>query len=476
MQDLIARFERLRPQVDFCSLRYVRNRRESLSVRRGVVEPLSSSEDQGLMVTVIDGGGYGYAATSDLSSDGVYHALGIAQRWAARSVGHCAFDPACLPRPAGRGNFSTPVRVAWDEVSIGDKLDRLRSLCDRLPIDPRITDYQVAVTRVDSEILLVSSEGAEIHQYIRRVLPLLWVNANEGIETQTRSVGSAHARQGGLEVLDEMLGGDIPERLAGEAVELLSAPNCPAGTLDLVLGPAQMALQIHESIGHPLELDRILGDERNYAGGSFVRPEDFGSFRYGSEHLNVVHDPFCEGEVAGFGFDDAGLESSREYVIESGVLVRGLGGELSQKRLGVPGVACARASSWNRPPIDRMANLNLEPGTSTLPELVASIERGVYMDDNDSWSIDDSRRKFQFGCEWGRLIEDGELTSLVKNPNYRGVTTEFWSSLDGVGDADTRRVLGTPNCGKGEPHQLNTAGHASPVCRFRGVEVFGGEH
>jgi predicted Zn-dependent protease len=233
-------------------------------------------------------------------------------------------------------------------------------------------------------------------------------------------------------------------------------------------------LQIHESIGHPLELDRILGDERNYAGTSFIGLKDFGRYQYGSELLNISFDPGIPEELASYSFDDDGMPARKEMLIQGGLLLRPLGGALSQLRSGLPGVANSRASSWNRAPIDRMANLNLEPGDQTLAQLISGIERGVLMSTNRSWSIDDARNKFQFGCEWGRLIEDGELRGVVKNPNYRGVSAHFWRSLAAVGDASTFEVHGTPYCGKGEPNQVVRVGHASPACVFRQVEVFGG--
>jgi predicted Zn-dependent protease len=250
--------------------------------------------------------------------------------------------------------------------------------------------------------------------------------------------------------------------------------------MDLVLLPSQMALQIHESIGHPLELDRILGDERNYAGTSFVTLDMFGAYRYGSTLLNVTFDPTRGEEFASFAFDDEGSRARREYLIRDGVLLRPLGGTISQQRAaGVRGdfdpVATARSCGWNRPPIDRMSNLNVEPGSSTLQEMIASIDDGILMKTNASWSIDDSRNKFQFGCEWGQRIRAGRLAEVVRNPNYRGVSATFWRSLAMVGDASTMEVMGTPYCGKGEPNQAIRVGHASPACRFDGVDVFGAE-
>jgi len=263
-------------------------------------------------------------------------------------------------------------------------------------------------------------------------------------------------------------------RLAEEAIQLLMAPNCPSGQMDLVLMPDQVMLQVHESIGHPLELDRILGDERNYAGTSFVTPDMFGSYRYGSELLNVSYDPTRREEMAAFAYDDDGTQAQKVWLIKDGMLVAPLGGRLSQARAGLPGTANARACAWNRPPIDRMANINVEPGTSSLAAMLGSVRRGVLMRTNVSWSIDDSRNKFQFGCEWGELIEDGKRIGVVKNPNYRGVSATFWRSLRAVGDASTFEVHGTQYCGKGEPNQVIHCGHAAPVCVFSSVDVFGG--
>ena len=256
-------------------------------------------------------------------------------------------------------------------------------------------------------------------------------------------------------------------------MEVLNAPTCPSDTRDIIILPSQLMLQIHESIGHPLELDRILGDERNFAGTSFVTPDMFGSFQYGSEHLNISFDPTVEGQICSYNYDDDGLKAEKVMLIENGVLKRGIGGKISQMRSGLPGTASTRAVSWDVPTMDRMGNINLEPGNSTIDEMIASVEKGILVGNNVSWSIDDSRNKFQFGCEWGRLIENGELKGWVKNPNYRGISQNFWRSLKAVGNADSVTVLGTPYCGKGEPGQTATVGHATPPALFSNVEVFG---
>ncbi len=477
MHERIAeRFRIIAPAVDFCSLRFVQTRSEFLSVRQNILQPVSTSEDIGAMITIIDGGGMGYAGTSDLTEAGLRRAAEHARSWARRSAGRSVVDFSQIPFPRPDGEYTSPVQIPWSGMLRQDKIDLLRLASERLKIDDRIVDWEASLWGTESETLYLTADGGRAHQSFRYLVPMLSATANAGTETQTRTfAGRGYCRQGGLEVLDHTHFRDAAPHLASEALQLLTAPNCPSGTMDVLLAPDQMILQIHESIGHPLELDRILGDERNYAGTSFVTPEMFGSYRYGSDLLNITFDPTRPEEFASYAFDDDGQPARREYLIRNGILLCGLGGVTSQARTGLPGVANSRATGWNRPPIDRMANLNLESGSSTFAEMVAAVERGVYMRTNTSWSIDDSRNKFQFGCEWGQLIEQGQLTTVVKNPNYRGVSATFWRSLKMVGNRETLDVLGSPFCGKGEPNQVIRVGHASPACLFADVEVFGGE-
>jgi predicted Zn-dependent protease len=471
-----ACFRQIVPAADFCSLRFVHERSEMLSVRQNVLQPVITSEDMGAMVTVVADGGLGYAGTSDITLSGLQRAAEYAQNWAQHSAKRSVIDFATIVREPPRGEYSSPEHLPWQSVSLPDKLDLLRTECARLKTDARIVDWEASLWYTEMDTLYLTADGGRVQQLFRYIVPMLSATANAGAETQTRTFGGrGYCRQGGLEVLDHLGFRTAAPRIAAEALQLLTAPNCPAGVMDLLLAPDQMILQIHESIGHPLELDRILGDERNYAGTSFVTPEMFGTYHYGSPLLNVTFDPTRTEELASYGFDDEGLPACREFLIKDGLLVRGLGGLTSQVRADLPGVANTRACSWNRPPIDRMANLNLEPGAASFADMVAAVERGVYMQTNCSWSIDDSRNKFQFGCEWGQLIEDGQLTTVVKKPNYRGISATFWRSLKMVGNRDTVLVMGTPNCGKGEPNQMIRVGHASPVCLFADVEVFGGE-
>ena len=454
---------------------------EQLAVRHGVAEAPKRSYDEGVMLTVVDGG-VGYAATPDASEAGLAEAFRRAHALARAGAGRSAYDAEHLPRARAHGTYRSAVERPMERLPLADRLALLQRVDASARLDARIVDSQTTLWTVNSDHLFVTGDGARIEQRFAFLNPAVQVTAHHEGVTQVRSSAGQYngfCQQGGIEVLERARFEDDGVRVATEALELVGAARCPDGTLELVLMPDQMMLQIHESIGHPLELDRILGDERNFAGTSFVTLDMFGHYRYGSELLNVSHDPTREHEFAGFAYDDDGTPAERRMLIERGVLQRPLGGSLSQARAraagyDVGGVATTRASSWNRAPIDRMSNLNVEPGDASFEDIIGSVELGVVMHTNCSWSIDDSRNKFQFGCEYARMIRNGRLAEVVRNPNYRGISATFWRSLAKVGDASTAQVMGTPYCGKGEPSQVIRVGHASPVCLFSGVEVFGG--
>ena len=476
LDETAKRARDLAPDLDYWTLRVMTEESETLSVRQGVVEPTRIETGCGAMISVIRGSGMGYAATSDLSAGGLRAAFGRAVHWAELHAESGLFDAALVPRSHIRSEYRTRTLESWEARSTEDKLALLQDACAALKIDPRILDWfaWLGYSRVSQ--LLVTGDGGRSEQVLEYVNPGLAAVAHAGSQTQRRTGGGAdRPGQGGLERIAQVGFLDAAPRVAEEAIALLAAPECPSGTRDLVLMPGQMALQIHESIGHPLELDRILGDERNYAGTSFVTPDMFGSYRYGSELLNVTFDPGVQGELASYAADDEGTAAERVHLIRDGILERPLGSRLSQARSDLSGVANARACGWDRPPIDRMANVNLEPGDTSLDELIAGVAHGVLMDTNRSWSIDDSRNKFQFGCELGRLIEDGALGDLVRNPGYRGISASFWRSLAGVGNREGLEVGGVLYCGKGEPNQAVYVGHAAPPGLFRNVSVFGGE-
>ncbi|MGN8249703.1 TldD/PmbA family protein [Pseudomonas sp. SMV7] len=472
---LRQRFAALRSTAELFSLRHVKQSHQALSVRRNVAEPPLFSQDEGAMLSVRVNGVEAYAATADLSQAGLQRALEQAEALARQIARHSLLDLRGQAVTSAQHDHISP-NFEQPLPSLADCLGLLAAESASVPKDSRLVDWQASLGISLVEQTYLNSAGAQLRHAQRFLFPGVGVTASDGQDSQSRSLGRDNfGQQGGFEVIERCGLVGAAHRVADEALELLLAPNTPSGPRDLLLMPDQMILQIHESIGHPLEMDRILGDERNYAGTSFVKTSDFGQLQYGSSLLNVTFDPTIGEELASYSFDDDGTPASKQFLIRDGLLLRPLGGALSQFRSGLDGVANSRACGWNRAPIDRMANLNIEPGDKSLNQLIEGIEHGILMRTNRSWSIDDARNKFQFGCEWGQLIEDGELKGIVKNPNYRGISAHFWRNLAAVGDRSTFQVLGTPNCGKGEPNQVVRVGHASPACVFRQIDVFGGD-
>lgn len=461
-------------KAEYISLREVKSRSLSMNVRNEVFEGLSTSEDHGLMIEVMMNGQFAYGATNSFELSEIRACAEKAKTAAVEASRFSLAKFSLDQRPMTVGEYTSPGEIGIDGFNPEAATKLLMDISTAMKVHDHVISRiaQMALTEMDTHF--VASNGSDIKQNIHRSAVSMSAVASSDLGNQRRSFGDDQSTQFGLEKFDTEKLLSHATRIANEAVELLNAEECPTETMDLLLAPDQLYLQIHESIGHPLELDRILGDERNYAGWSFVKPQDFGTLKYGSSLMNVIFDPTVVGQYASYFADDIGNKATKEFLIKDGVLLRGLGSLESQKRLNLPGVASQRATSWNRAPIDRMANVNLEPGASTLEDMIKSVKRGIFMQTNRSWSIDDYRNKFQFGCEYGRLIEDGKLTKLVKNPNYRGITAPFWNQLKMVGDKSTVEVGGLGNCGKGEPNQVIFVGHASPVCLFTNIEVFGG--
>ena len=445
-------------------------------IRDGVPVENGKYVTHGVMVEVLVNGQFGYYGTPNLSNQGISDAANKAYQQAMIASNHSVYTFDKKARPAYKGNYYSPYVKDKDSLSAGSLNQLLLDAYQSLKVSDKIVSASSLCQTIETVSRFVSSNGGDIHQEFLMIEFDLSATAADGSNQQTRTFGGMRGtcRQMGMEYFDQNEVLVNANRIGEQALELLDADECPSGEMDVVIAPDQMMLQIHESIGHALEIDRILGDERNYAGWSFVKLEDFGKLKYGSDLMNITFDPTLDSEFASYGFDDGGLKATKEYLIKEGTLLRGLGGKESQLRSGLEGVANFRSSGWNRAPIDRMANINLEPGDSSFDELISSVEQGVYIESNKSWSIDDYRNKFQFGCEYGRLIENGKLTKVIKNPNYRGISIPFWNSLKGVGNHETFGIYGTPNCGKGEPNQVIRVGHASPVCLFENIQVFGG--
>ena len=473
--DFINHIKPLLPNVDYCSFRFVSKYTNIISATRSVIEPVIISEDDGLMVTVYNNNGCGYGATSNLTKEGISNAVNIALKWAKFSENKLTYNPDLSALKTQSGNYFTEDEENWSKISTKDKADYLMNVNKSLKSQPTISNWGASIRYKKLETFFIDTNNSNIRQKISYLLPQMVVSAEYKKEIQTRTYGGhAHARQVGYDFIDSINMIERARSLAEESVELSRASNCPDKVTNAVIAPDQMILQIHESIGHPLELDRILGDERNYAGSSFVTPDMFGNYKYGSDILNVTFNPTLNTELATYNFDDDGTDATKEYLIKDGILMRPIGGLFSSQRTNLDHVACSRACNWNRPPIDRMGNINLEPGQDSFDEIISSVDEGILLETNNSWSIDDKRNKFQFGCEKGTLIKNGKLTSVVKNPSYRGVTESFWNNLSKVGNIETNNILGTSNCGKGEPNQTIFVGHSTPVCLFKNIFVFGG--
>ena len=460
-------------EVEFLGLRSVFEKNNSTWVRNETLESTRLESSGGLMVEVMIEGHLGYSATCDLSEPGIERAFALALEQTRKATRHKAFSFPKSVRPVTEGKFVSARKTSLDDLKVSDAVDALIKISQALKTSERIVSRKSGALLLNSKTIYITSEGTEIEQDTSRVMLDASATAQNDTEFQSRSLNGRGARtfQMGAEVFSNP---DLFEdcRRAGEqALELSMSENCPADTMDLLIHPDQMMIQIHESIGHPLEMDRILGDERNFAGWSFVKMSDFGTLKYGSDLMNITFDPHVSGEAASYSFDDGGKKAEREFLIQNGVLKRGLGAAESQIRSGQPGVANFRAASWNRAPIDRMANINLEPGTDKVEAIIQSIHKGIFVRSNKSWSIDDYRNKFQFGCEYAQLIENGKLTKTVKNSNYRGTTLNFWRNLAKV--SDVAEPFTALYCGKGEPSQVVQVGHKSPHCLFQAVEVFG---
>jgi TldD protein len=461
----------------YAEARFVERREEALSVRAGHVDEFAASESDGLGVRVRVGGGWGFAATRDMSAAGADAAL-------ARALAIAEAQPAGAATPlapveAASGHWASPHAVDPFDVPLEDKLDLLFAAEAALRPeggDKRIVRSVASVRAWRERKAFASTEGAACTQELVATGAGIGAWASDGRELQVRSYPLAHgglfAAAGWEHVLALDLCGHGP-RVSAEAIELLTAPECPEGVTTIVLDGEQLSLQVHESVGHALELDRILLGEASYAGTSWVQAEDIGRARFGSEHMTVVADATLPGALGSFGWDDEGVPASRYPLVERGILRAALSNRESAAALGLErSGGCARADGFARQPIVRMTNVSIEPGDAgSLEDLIADTDEGVYFETNRSWSIDDRRLQFQFATEIGREITGGRLGRLYRNASYAGIGPRFWGSLDAVCGPEEWRPWGLTNCGKGEPGQVMAVSHGAAPARFRGVQV-----
>ncbi len=460
--------------ADYADARVVEARHEQISVANGRLDALEQSDSAGVGVRVLVEGAWGFASINDRGPDA---AASIARDAVAigRASGRVSGQRVELsPLGPQRGSWCGPCANDPFSVPLQDKLQMLTSTDEALRSQEKVDITEVHYGAHAFHKWFGSTEGSLVEQE--------WTEVGAGAaafvvgegEVLTRSYPNSHGgawQQGGWEYIESL---DLPgnaSRTAEQAVALLSAGECPSGHYDLIIDASQLALQVHESVGHPTELDRVLGEEAAFAGTSWVGLADLGSLRYGSEHMIVSADSTIPASLGSFGWDDEGVPAQRELIVDRGILTGFLSSRETAPTIGRTSNACMRADGWNRIPLVRMTTVSLEPGEWSLDDLIADTERGLYVETNNSWSIDDRRLNFQFACEIGWLVENGELTRMVKRPNYTGITPQFWASLDAVCSKDHWAVHGLPNCGKGEPMQVAHVAHGASPARFRNVQV-----
>lgn len=466
--------------VRFADIRFVGPRRyQRFAVKNGGAEALTDAQEAGFGVRVLREKGWGFAATSDASKSAVRQAALRAGRLAraAEKANKNRIPFAEEPRVPKNGQFSSPVKVDPFSVSTEEKIALLKEAEHRLHTHASVKTGKATITLWKEEKSYLSTEGASYRASITHVGAGIEATAVGEGEVQRRSYPNSFGgdfAQAGFEFIRAL---DLPghaEECGQTARSLLSAPVCPKGKMDLVLASDQLALQVHESVGHATELDRVMAFEAGFAGTSFVKDSEVGRLRYGSPAMTVEADATTPGGLGTFAWDDEGVPASRYPLVDRGVLAGFLSSRETAARLGLErSGGTSRADGWARTPLIRMTNVNLAPGDRPKEELIRGVKDGLYMETNRSWSIDDKRLNFQFGCEVGRRIVNGELGELVRNTIYRGMTPEFWGSLEAASDEKSWHLWGLPNCGKGQPSQTGHVGHGAPLGLFRGVSVGG---
>jgi TldD protein len=454
----------------YADARVMHRRYEAMTARNGDIEAVTQDADSGVGVRALVGSGWGFFAVADLDDAHVADAGRRATEIAAASALVARTGSGLLAGEPVVGSWANECAIDPFTVSLADKGDLLvRATTTMREHGADLAEglYQLWETRK----WFASSDGHRIDQTVREAGAGIMATAIGDGETQRRSYPAARGQYGtrGWELVEELDLEAHAARVGSEARELLGAPPCPAGETTLILGAEQVALQIHESVGHAIELDRILGWEAAYAGTSWLDLAQLGSMRYGSELMNITIDPTIPGALGSFGFDDEGTPAASRDAVRDGVWVGVLAGRDSAAVAGLDYAGSVRADGWARLPMVRMTNVGLEPGPHTLEEIIAATEDGIFMDTNRSWSIDDRRLNFQFGTEVGYEVKGGRLGRLLRNPTYTGIGPTFWSSMDML--SSEIEAWGTPNCGKGQPGQVGHTGHPAAPARFRNVRV-----
>ncbi len=459
----------------YADCRLVERSVEVVEMRNGRIVGVSHTQDEAAGVRVVVDGAWGFTGVDRLTGRSLEEAALRAVRIARAAARLGGVPVRMVPVAPARGEHRTPVAVDPMTVPLERKVDLLLAVDAGLATVPTVSIREATIESRRERRVFASSEGARIDQEITEAGGGFDATAVSADEVQTRSYPNSFGRHqlcAGWEAVEAMdLAGNAP-RIAAETAALLTADPCPVGRMTLILDGTQVALQVHESCGHPTELDRALGAEAAYAGTSFLLPSMLGSFRYGSEAVTIAADATVPTGLGTFGWDDEGVPGQRTVLIDAGVFRGYMSSRETAAQIGLEqSSGTMRAESGTHLPLIRMTNVNLEPGTSTLEEMIAGTEHGVYLETNRSWSIDDRRLNFQFGCQNGWEIRDGERIRLVKNSLYSGITPEFWRSCDAVAGPAEWRMWGVVNCGKGEPGQGMHVGHGAAPARFRDVAV-----
>ena len=465
--------------VSYADARAVAMRNRSLSTKNGRVGHASESESLGIGVRVIADGAWGFAASSDLSPASLAAAAERAVAIARASARVKRENVRLAPESPAVADWTTPYKVDPFTTSVEENIDLLLKVDAEMNAVAGVTLAETGMNFLREESWFLSSEGADIHQTKYSTGGGCTAYAFAGSEIQKRSYPNSFGGQWqnrGYEQIEGMKLLENARRVGEEAVALHSAEQCPEGAFTIILDGSQLGLQIHESVGHPIELDRVLGMEANFAGTSFLTLEKLGKLRYGSEIVNVVADARQEhGPGLGtFAYDDEGVPAQSTPIITNGRFTGYLSSRETAHTINAArSGGTLRAEGWNRLPMIRMTNVSILPGEEalTLEQLIASTGDGIYMETNKSWSIDDKRYNFQFGCEIAWEIKNGKRVRMLKNPSYSGITTEFWNSMDAICSRDEWTLWGTPNCGKGQPQQVVGTGHGASPARFRNIRV-----
>ncbi len=459
--------------ASYADVRFEDGRSERIEVRNGVVVTLSDDRTVGYGIRAFYDGAWGFAASDDQSDAGIDatadRALAIARAGAAVASGRFGEAPA----ESYVDRFETPVTRNVDDVPLGDRVALLLDAEKSLHATQRVSVGRAWIDLWNTHKEFYSTTGSKIAQTLHQTGSGISALAVGEHDAQERNYpGDVGLYQtGGWEIVEAAQLLENAQRIGEEADQLLDAPQSPSGVMDIILGGSQVSLQIHESCGHAAELDRIFGWEANFSGTSFLDPKLLGTLKYGSDKITIVVDNTLPLGLATVAYDDEGSKSVQSDIIRDGMLV---GFEMSRdtaRRIGRASNACVRAQSWRHVPMIRMCNLNLLPGDVPFDGLFEGVKRGIYMESNRSWSIDDHRLNFQFGCEIGWEIIDGKRGRMLKNPTYAGVTPQLWNSCDAIADKNSWREWGTPNCGKGEPMQSGRTSQSAAPARFRNVKV-----